>query len=937
MKRWTISQTQAWVEKQPWFFGANFTPSTAINQLEMWQADTFDPETIERELGYAQGIGMNMMRVYLHDLLWEQDPEGFIERIEQYLAIADTKGIKTMFVFFDDCWHGDLALGKQPEPKPYEHNSGWLQSPGHAIAEDPAQWARLERYVTGILARFKDDPRIAVWDLYNEPSNAEDGDANPATLRKGKSIPLVEAAFRWARTVDGLTQPLTVAYWCGQEDMNACILERCDIVSFHSYDAPEAGLAAMVERAASLGRPIICTEYMARGNGSTFAACTPFLQQHCAGAINWGLVSGKTQTIFPWGWNESKGEPPIYFHDIFNPDGSFLYPAEEETIKQLRLHVQYPARRSAAMQTTSIPRPEHPRPQFMRDSWINLNGTWSYSFDFGESGMDHARKLYQSTGFDKAITVPFCPESLLSGVGHTDFIPAMWYHRRIEIPTDWDGKRVLLHFGGADYECEAFIDGVSVGTHFGGTVSFVFDISKVTASGEGHDLVVRIKDDIRGNHQPQGKQSSSFASHGCSYTRTTGIWQTVWLEAVDPCALKDIHIIPDVDGSTFTVTPRYHAAARGGRLIAEASCEGQVVAQTEVPAGSGVPAVLSIEQAQLWSPETPFLYDIALKVVDRNGTVIDEVRSYAGLRKVHIEGNRVYLNDRPLYQRLVLDQGFYPDGIWTAPSDEALKRDILLSMQAGFNGARLHQKVFEERFHYWADQLGYLTWAESASWGCDCNSELSARNFLSEWKEIVIRDRNHPSIIAWTPLNETYGYTNPAQHTRLHIDCYTLCQDLDPTRPVNDASGYLHHITDLWTVHNYEQNPEKLREQLTPDPQTGVWRNIPKHEADYEGQPYLVDEYGGIKWNPAENREDSDLSWGYGNAPQTLEEFYTRLEGLTDVLLDLAHVSGYCYTQLTDVEQEQNGIYNYDRSVKFDMARISSVFSKSPKGFKEPA
>ena len=589
------------------------------------------------------------------------------------------------------------------------------------------------------------------------------------------------------------------------------------------------------------------------------------------------------------------------------------------------------------MNADSVPRPEHPRPQFVRDAWINLNGDWTYTFDFGESGMAHARALYQSAGFEESITVPFCPESKLSGVGYTDFIPAMWYHRRIEIPADWCGKRVVLHFGGADYECEAFVDGVSVGTHFGGTVSFSFDISKQAQAGKSHDLVVRIKDDVRGNHQPHGKQSATFASHGCSYTRTTGIWQTVWLEAVDPCGLKDVHIIPNLDGGTFTIIPRYHAVTSGGRLIAKAKAGDETKAQTEVAAAAGVPAVLAIDDAVAWSPENPFLYDIELKVVDAAGKTIDAVTSYAGLRKVHVEGNRVYLNNKPLYQRLVLDQGFYPDGIWTAPTDAALKRDIELSMKAGFNGARLHQKVFEERFHYWADKLGYLTWGESASWGCDCNSELSARNFLTEWKEIVIRDRNHPSIITWTPFNETHAYTNPAQHTRLHIDCYTLCKDLDPTRPVNDTSGYLHHITDLWTVHNYEQDPEKLLAQLTPDAETGVWRNVPKHEPDYDGQPYLVDEYGGIKWaggDTSTNKERGD-SWGYGNTPRDLNEFYTRLEALTDVLLGLDHVSGYCYTQLTDVEQEQNGIYYYDRSEKFDMARIEAFLGKSPVGWSE--
>jgi hypothetical protein len=333
MERWTVEQAQAWGKKQPWFFGANFYPSTAINQLEMWQKDTFDPETIEHELGYAQGIGMNIMRVYLHDLLWEHDSAGFIERIDQYLTIADAKGIKTMFTIFDDCWNEECALGTQPEPKPYTHNSGWLQSPGHAIAEDKEQWPRLERYVKELMTRFKDDERIAVWDLYNEPGNGEEGDPDDSLRRGTKSVPLMEATFKWARSVEGLTQPLTVAHWYEQEDVNDVIFANSDIMSFHAYMSPEAGLQERMKRSTDTGRPAICSEYLARGAGSTFEVSTAFMKKHGVGAINWGLVSGKTGTIYPWGWSKDKGEPPVYHHDIFNPDGTFLHPEEEEHIR----------------------------------------------------------------------------------------------------------------------------------------------------------------------------------------------------------------------------------------------------------------------------------------------------------------------------------------------------------------------------------------------------------------------------------------------------------------------------------------------------------------------------------------------------------------------------------------------------------------------------
>lgn len=333
MKRWTIEQAQAWADQQPWFFGANFTPSTAINQLEMWQAETFDPETIERELGYAKSIGMNIMRVYLHDLLWEHDRDGFIERVDRYLSIADGKGIKTMFVIFDDCWRDTFSLGRQPDPIPYTHNSGWIQSPGPAVTESPREWHRLERYVKELLTHFKDDPRIALWDLYNEPSNGVIGDPDTGGKRQRVSEPLVKAVFDWARSVEGLTQPLTVAVWNNREELNQVVFERADIVSFHSYRAPESGLRDRIEQCAAYGRPMICSEYLARGHGSTFADSLPVMRALCKGAINWGLVSGKTQTIYPWGWNESKGEPPVYHHDVFNPDGTLLYPDERDDIR----------------------------------------------------------------------------------------------------------------------------------------------------------------------------------------------------------------------------------------------------------------------------------------------------------------------------------------------------------------------------------------------------------------------------------------------------------------------------------------------------------------------------------------------------------------------------------------------------------------------------
>ena len=595
----------------------------------------------------------------------------------------------------------------------------------------------------------------------------------------------------------------------------------------------------------------------------------------------------------------------------------------------------------------AIPRAEYPRPQFERNAWINLNGEWTYSFDFGGSGLE--REWFKSTGFDQKIIVPFCPESKLSGVEYKDFINHMWYHRTISIPQDWANKQILLNFGAVYYKSEIYIDGVFAARHFGGTSSFQVDITPYVKAGQTHNLVVYVESDVRSTHQPSGKQNLQFASYACNYTRTTGIWQTVWMEAVHPEGLQSVQMIPDIDQQQLIIRPRFYKEL-GGKLEVTLKDNGKVVSKETVAANSLSTVILPVKKMKTWSPENPFLYDVELRVIDKAGNVVDEVKSYAGMRKVHIEGKKIYLNNQPYYQRLVLDQGFYPDGIWTAPSDEALKKDIQLSMEAGFNGARLHQKVFEERFYYWADKLGYLTWGEASSWGMDCNDIETARNFITEWTEIVERDRNHPSILIWTPTNEEF-WPDRVQYPRLMQDLYKLTKAIDPTRPFHGTSGGSHIATDIWTEHNYEQDPAKLKELLYNDGklmEAPKWeiqlmpKNIGFNGLKYTDQytfpqykhdmPYLIDEFGGIKWNPSQQMESAqNTSWGYGEPPHSLEEFYARLEGLVNTVLSLSdHVWGYCYTQLTDVEQEQNGIYYYDRSPKFDMKRIHAIFSKNP-------
>lgn len=583
----------------------------------------------------------------------------------------------------------------------------------------------------------------------------------------------------------------------------------------------------------------------------------------------------------------------------------------------------------------TIPRQEYPRPQFERKEWMNLNGKWTCAFDFSRSGTE--KGWAQTAGFEQTITVPFCPESRLSGIGFTDFIEVIWYHRKIDIPTEWSDRRILLHFGGVDYRCIIYLDGKEAGRHTGGVSPFTIDLTECAKAGKTHDLVVKAEDFMRDGLQPFGKQSPTFQSRACNYTRTTGIWQTVWMEAVSPYALKSCRIIPDFDNSAFSFFPVFHAEKRNLRFTVNLLEAGQIVASETVRAAAGNGITLKLKNPKAWEPGNPFLYDVRYLLEDESGNVLDRVQSYAGLRKIHIEDGRCYLNNRPIFLRFVLDQGFYEDGIWTAPDDAALRRDIELSMKAGFNGARLHQKIFDERFHYWADRLGYLTWAEYPSWGISFwqhfsktnpNYNLTFRNYLTEWAALVERDVNHPSIIAWSPLNETCGFHDLDEHRRFVSDVYDLTHILDSTRPVNDSSGYVHAKTDLWTVHTYQQDPAELREILDRQP---VYMHFPEEEAQaWHGEPILADEYGGVKFIPEGRKPYAENSWGYGKAALSREEAETRIAALTECLVRHPRIAGYCYTQLTDIEQEQNGIYNYDRTPKFNEKSVFDIFSMKP-------
>lgn len=599
--------------------------------------------------------------------------------------------------------------------------------------------------------------------------------------------------------------------------------------------------------------------------------------------------------------------------------------------------------------STSIPRPEHPRPQFFRSSWLNLNGTWQFEIDRGDSGLERGLRTRELTC---RIVVPFCPESEVSGIGDTDFLEAAWYRRPVQIPAEWAGQRVLLHFGAVDHDTTVWVNDHEVGRHRGGFSSFTFDITDALADESGGDrecdeavIVVRARDTVHAT-QARGKQSRLYANHDCDYIRTTGIWQTVWLEAVPEVHLRRGRVVPQLGAGAFTVELPVSASRTGWTASATLSdSHGEVsTASTRVDLDRAPTVTLpvSAERRRVWEPTNPHLYDLRLELRDADGQLVDRVESYTGLRSVTIDGTSILLNGRRVFQRLVLDQGYWPQSLLTAPEDDALRRDIELSLAAGFNGARLHQKVFEERFFYHADRLGYLVWGEFGDWGARVNGDVTdnqqpTASFITQWLEVLARDVNHTSIIGWCPLNETHQVLHDriTQLDDVTRGMWLATKTADPTRPVLDASGYSHRVpeTEVWDSHDYEQNPESFAENQSGLATGDPYRNRrPEGEFSlpYAGQPYFVSEFGGIWWNPdlfdSEGSDSgSDGSWGYGQRVRDIEEFHTRFEGLTGALLNDPLMFGYCYTQLTDVFQEQNGIYRFDRSTKLDIDRVRSA------------
>lgn len=562
-----------------------------------------------------------------------------------------------------------------------------------------------------------------------------------------------------------------------------------------------------------------------------------------------------------------------------------------------------------------IPRNEYPRPQLVRDNWINLNGRWEFEIDNAKVGKE--KEFFLRTDLNNEITVPFCPESKLSGVEHKDFMNCVWYRREIEIPDEWKEKEIILHFGAVDYFAAVYINGRKACEHKGGYTSFSVNITEFLEKSNNY-ITLCAEDDTRSGNQPCGKQSSKLNSFGCYYTRTTGIWQTVWMEAVEKEHIKNIKYTTDIHSCSVLAQVNVTNEALDCELCVRTYFDGQPMGEAVTAINSNEAFVtIPLSEKHLWEAGKGNLYDTEIELV-KNDTVCDSVKGYFGLREVSLKNKAFCLNGKVIFGRWVLDQGFYPDGIYTAPSDEALRNDIIYSMELGFNGARLHEKVFEPRFLYWADKLGYLVWGEHANWGLNITKPSNILSFLPEWTEAIERDYSHPSIIGWCPFNETWDWEDgKRQCDDILRTVYQVTKALDKTRPVIDTSGNFHVITDIFDVHDYEQDPQAFQEHYKDAKNGVVMCQVERNphltgRQKINGEPLFMSEYGGIRL-----RNEND-GWGYGETPENDEAFIARYRELTTALLNNEAFIGFCYTQLYDVEQEINGLMTYDRKFKFD-------------------
>lgn len=575
---------------------------------------------------------------------------------------------------------------------------------------------------------------------------------------------------------------------------------------------------------------------------------------------------------------------------------------------------------------------DYPRPQFVRPEWHNLNGEWQFRFDDANVG---ERLLWQEN-FEgtHTITVPYTYETKASGIGDETFHPHVWYNRSVAIPAEAAGKRVLLHFQAVDHVAKVWVNGQMAGSHQGGYAAFSLDITPYVTFGIDNQITVKAEDSDSCT-QPRGKQRWTRDNFECFYVQTTGIWQTVWMEFVEEERLDAVKITPDIDRQMIRFDFEFDGVAAGKDLRLEA-----IVTLKDKPVKRVSLAVdrpcLTLEVDLVheangpwkkcwWSPQQPNLYDVEF-VLYAEDRVADRVFSYFGMRKVSIENGKVLLNNVPIYQRLILDQGYWTDSHLTPPSEEALIEDIDHMLAMGYNGVRKHMKIEDARFLYWCDVKGLLVWSEMAA--TFEFHDRAVESFTNEWLEIVRQQYNHPSIITWVPFNESWGIANikhDRRQQKFTESIYHLTKAIDPYRPVIANDGWEHTVSDIVTLHNYAENGEALLGWLADkDAVLGSastcnqWKYAFAEGYAYRGQPVMVTEFGGIAYR-------SDAGWGYGRQVSSDEEFVERFRSLIQAIKGLDYVCGYCYTQLADVQQEINGHLTEGREPKIPLDKIREI------------
>ncbi|WP_299093991.1 glycoside hydrolase family 2 protein [uncultured Metabacillus sp.] len=582
---------------------------------------------------------------------------------------------------------------------------------------------------------------------------------------------------------------------------------------------------------------------------------------------------------------------------------------------------------------TTYQRTEYPRPQFQRNSWKNLNGTWKFAFDdnnVGEKGL-----WYEKPAFSTEIQVPFTYETKASGIGDETFHPYIWYQRVFEIPKEEAGKRAILRFQASDYLTKVWVNGNYIGQHVGGNAAFSFDITNAIDNTKENELVVKVEDS-NNCAQPRGKQRWIEENFGCWYVQNTGIWQTVWLEFLNDECIERVKMTPNIDKNSVAFEYKLNGDLNDSwKLETTISYDGKKIKQfSTVPdrANTRVEVDLLSEvhnwKVLYWTPEHPHLYDVTFRLTV-NGEVADEVHSYFGMRKISIKDGKVLLNNQPIYQKLLLDQGYWPDTMLTPPSDAAILEDIEKTLEMGFNGVRKHQKLEDERFLYWCDKKGLLVWSEMAA--TYEFSDEAVENFTKEWLEIIQQHYNHPSIVTWVPFNESWGVSNIFTDKRQQAfteSIYYLTKSIDPERPVIVNDGWEHTISDIIALHDYEELGEVFLKRYQNKDQilnNEITHNHHKYAFaegyEYKGQPVMLTEYGGIAFQ-------SEKGWGYGNQVKSEEDFLARYESITQAIKDTPYLCGYCYTQITDVQQEVNGLLYEDRTPKIELKKIREINRK---------